>query len=101
MLRRTPLSHGYYRRSFPMRQLVLVLAVVAASLVATPAFAQRGGASVLVGWTFSDGVTGDSILAGDGNRYDRVDPKDSFKWGFDVGGYTSDNVQGGGGLGGR
>jgi len=41
-----------------MRQLVLVLAVVAASLVATPAFAQRGEASVLVGWTFSDGVTG-------------------------------------------
>ena len=76
-----------------MRQLVLVLAVVAASLVATPAFAQRGEASVLVGWTFSDGVTGDSILAGDGNRYDRVDPKDSFKWGFDVGAYTSDNVQ--------
>ena len=76
-----------------MRQMVLGLAVVAASLIATPALAQSGEASVLIGWTFSDGVSGDSILAGDGNRYDRVDPKDSFKWGFDVGAYTSDNVQ--------
>jgi len=78
-----------------MRQWVLVLAVIAASTIATPALAQdhRGEVSVLVGWTFSDGVSGDSILAGDGNRYDRVDPKDSFKWGFDVGAYASENLQ--------
>lgn len=38
--------------------------------------------SFMLGWTFSEGVTGDPILAGDGNIYDRIDPKDSFSWGF-------------------
>ena len=38
-----------------------------------------------MGWTFADGVSGDARLAGDGNLYDRVDPKDSFGWGIDIG----------------
>jgi opacity protein-like surface antigen len=78
-----------------MRQSAAILAMLTAFALTTPALAQdkRGEVSVLAGWTFSDGVSGDPILAGDGNRYDRVDPKDSFKWGFDVGVHTSDNVQ--------
>ena len=42
----------------------------------------RAEVSVTAGWTFSDGVTGDSILAANGQIYDRVDPKDSFNFGF-------------------
>lgn len=39
--------------------------------------------SVTYGWTFSDGVSGETtVLAPDGNLYDRIDPKDSSSWGF-------------------
>ena len=49
--------------------------------------------SFTLGWTFSDGVTGDPILAGDGNIYDQIDPKDAFSWGF-TGDYSiTDNFQ--------
>jgi len=52
-----------------------------------PAFAQSPHVEVsgFAGWTFSDGVSGNSIVAGDGNIYDRVDPKDSGSYGFSVG----------------
>lgn len=42
----------------------------------------RGEFSFHLGWTLSDGVSGDAVLAPDGNVYDRIDPKDSFSWGF-------------------
>src|SRR5262245_5915997 len=42
----------------------------------------RGEFSFTLGWTMSDGVSGDPILAPDGNVYDRIDPKDGFSWGF-------------------
>jgi len=78
-----------------MRKYVLAAMAVAASITATPALAQdkKAEVSVLAGWTFSDGVSGSSVLAGDGNVYDRIDPKDSFKCGFDVGVHASPNVQ--------
>ncbi|HEY7161157.1 MAG TPA: hypothetical protein VH815_07850, partial [Acidobacteriota bacterium] len=39
--------------------------------------------SLSYGWTFSDGVSGETtVLAPDGNLYDRIDPKDSSSWGF-------------------
>jgi hypothetical protein len=44
---------------------------------------QRLEFSFALGWTFSDGVSGETIVQGpDGNFYDRVDPKDSSSWGF-------------------
>jgi hypothetical protein len=54
---------------------------------AAPALAQevRGEVSALPGWALSEGVDGDPVLTGDGNVYDRVDPKDSFKWGLSGG----------------
>jgi hypothetical protein len=53
---------------------------------AVPAFAQvKGEVGIFAGWTFADGVSGDARLARDGNIYDRIDPKDSFGWGIDVG----------------
>jgi hypothetical protein len=49
--------------------------------------------SGLFGWTLSDGVTSDGVLAPDGNIYDAVDVKDSFSWGFDIGVNATDNIQ--------
>jgi hypothetical protein len=59
--------------------------VVLATLVwAAPALAQepKVEVSVLFGWTVSDGVSGDAVRTGDGEIYDRIDPKDSQKWGL-------------------
>ena len=68
---------------------------VAAMLVATgTASAQkRVEVSVLAGWTFSDGVDGDGILAGNGQIYDTIEPKDSFNWGFGIGFLVGDNAE--------
>ena len=49
--------------------------------------------SGIIGWTLADGVEGDARLAGDGNLYDRVDPKDSVNWGFIVGFNATDNLE--------
>jgi hypothetical protein len=38
-----------------------------------------------VGYTLSDGVSGDPVLAGDGNIYDRIDPKDSISFNVTLG----------------
>lgn len=63
---------------------VFGLMIVFALLAGTTAWAQsdpKAEVSFNLGWTFSDGVSGDNFLAPDGNVYDRVDPKDSFSWG--------------------
>jgi hypothetical protein len=61
-----------------------------------PAFAQgRVEASIYGGWNFSDGVSGDGILAANGNIYDRVDPKDSGSFGFSVGILLTENTEAG------
>jgi hypothetical protein len=59
---------------------------------AAPASAQepRVEVSVLGGWTLSEGVNSDPVVTGDGNVYDRIDPKDSFSWGLS-GGYFVNN----------
>jgi hypothetical protein len=67
-----------------------------ASLVVVPAaFAQEHKAEVSLnlGWAFSDGVSGTAIKALDGNTYDRIDPKDSFKWGLGVGIFVGENAE--------
>jgi hypothetical protein len=60
------------------------LVTLAALVWAVPASAQqpRGEISVLVGWSIADGVSGDPVVTGDGEIFDRIDPKDSFKWGL-------------------
>jgi hypothetical protein len=68
------------------------------ALAATPSWAQDhrvelGGSA---GWTFSDGVSGDAIRAGDGNLYNSIDPEDSFSYALDLGFFVNDNVQIGG-----
>ena len=73
-----------------------VLAVMVAVLVlsAGPAMAQgKVEISGLIGWTFSDGVTGSPYKAPDGNTYDAVDLKDSMNWGLMFGVMASDNLE--------
>jgi hypothetical protein len=72
------------------RAMMAVLAVVVS---VGPASAQKVEVSGLFGWTLSDGVEGDAVLAGDGNLYDTVDVKDSASWGFAVGFNATDNVE--------
>jgi hypothetical protein len=76
------------------RRIVIVAAAVILA-AAAPAFAQSPKVEVsgIFGWTFSDGVTGDGILAGDGNIYDEISAQDSFNWGFMVGVNATDNVE--------
>jgi opacity protein-like surface antigen len=68
--------------------------VALATMLATPAFAQdpRAEISVLLGWTFSDGVEGDAIATPSG-IFDRIDPKDSFKWGLGAGFNVTPNAE--------
>jgi opacity protein-like surface antigen len=62
--------------------------------VAAPGFAQANiEATVLGGWSFSDGVSGQSILASDGNLYNRLDPKDGSVFGLNFGWLFSDNAE--------
>ena len=69
--------------------IALVLACAAPALAQSP----RVEVTVLGGWTFSDGVSGDPTLSGDGNIYDRVDPKDSASFGVGVGILATDNAE--------
>jgi hypothetical protein len=75
------------------RSALIVAALIAAA--SAPTVAQSGGHVEVTGfggWVFSDGVEGNSIVAGDGNIYDRIDPKDSGSYGFSVGVMTTDHV---------
>jgi len=72
------------------------VAALAAALLAQPAFAQdkRVEIGASVGWTFADGVdTQTPVIGPDGHFYDRIDPKDSFKWGLNGGAYVTENVE--------
>ena len=76
-----------------MMKRVLGMVVMATFVMVGPAAAQRVEVSGLFGWSLSDGVDGDGVLAGDGNIYDEVDVKDSAAWGFAVGVNATDNVE--------
>ena len=68
-----------FKRGIVTTGLFLITGVV-------PAFAQRVEVSGFVGWSITDGVDSDPILAGDGNIYDTVEPDDAAIFGFTVGG---------------
>ncbi len=70
---------------------ILVLALA----LAVPAAAQQHKAEVTVnvGWIFSDGVTGDSIVGGDGNTYNRIEPKSSGGLNVTFGFLPSENTE--------
>jgi hypothetical protein len=72
--------------------LTILMLIVAAT---APTIAQSAGHAVVsgfAGWVFSDGVDGNAVVSGDGNVYDRVDPKDAFSYGFTVTVMATDHV---------
>jgi outer membrane protein W len=66
-----------------------------AVLAAAPALAQdpRVEIGASAGWTFSDGVTFSGVLAGDGNVYNAIEPKDSFSYNLTLGFFVNPNVE--------
>ena len=74
------------------RIALLVCALLPA--MAAPAAAQaRVEVSGFVGWALSDGVSGNAVLAPDGNIYDRLDPEDSVLYGFSAGYLVTPQVE--------
>jgi outer membrane protein W len=81
-----------------MSKAVACLVAVTGVLFSAPVLAQekRVEVSFLAVWTLSDGVTTvdeELVPALDGNLYNRLDPKDSFKWGFTAGFLLTENVE--------
>jgi opacity protein-like surface antigen len=63
--------------------------------MAAPAQAQdyRVELGGTAGWVFSDGVTFDGIIAGDGNLYNGIEPKDSFGYSLNLGYFVNDQTE--------
>jgi hypothetical protein len=76
----------------------VIVAVAFVTLVASAARAQdhKAEIGVVAGWTFSDGVTGAAVRAGDGNIYDSIGPKDAMSFGLDFGFFVNENIEVGG-----
>ncbi len=78
------------------QRLRSVLACMIGSLaVAASAHAQDPRVEIggTVGWTFSDGVTFDGVVADDGNIYNGIDPKDSFSYSLNLGFLVNENAE--------
>ncbi len=58
-----------------------------------PAFAQKVEVSGFVGWSLNDGVDGNAVLAGNGQIYDTIEPKDSAIYGFTVGALVGEGAE--------
>jgi outer membrane protein W len=64
--------------------------------IGTKAWAQEDQkieVSVNLGWTAADGVSGDHVLAADGNFYNAIDPKDAFSWSLTGEYFITDNIE--------
>jgi OprF membrane domain len=63
----------------------------------TSTFAQhRVEASAMFGWSFNDGVSStQTIIAMNGNAYNRIDPKDTGLWGLGIGLMLSEQTEAG------
>lgn len=75
------------------RKAILLALVAALAAPAARAQSSRIEISGNAGWTLSDGVSGDPVVAGDGNVYNRLDPKDAFSFGFTLGYFLSENAE--------
>ena len=62
---------------------------------AAPAFAQdpKVEVSTTLGWTISDGVTGDSVTVPGLGTFNSVDPKDALSWGLRVGFFVNEQAE--------
>jgi len=71
----------------------IAFAACALTLASAPAFAQKAEVGVTFGWVISDGVDFGSSVVAPGGVYTRVDPKDSFGWGIDLGFFVGPNAE--------
>jgi len=71
----------------------ITLAACALMLASAPAFAQKAEVGVTFGWVFSDGVDFGTNVVAPGGVYSRIDPKDSFGWGVDLGVFVTPQVE--------
>jgi Outer membrane protein beta-barrel domain len=71
----------------------IALMAGALMLASAPAFAQKGEVGIFAGWVFADGVSGNSVVVPSVGTFNRIDPKDSFGWGFDVGVFVGPNAE--------
>jgi hypothetical protein len=78
------------------RNALLAVAFVAAAGVSAQAQDHRVELAGTAGWTFSDGVSGGSVLVPGFGTFNRLDPKDAFSWGLRIGFLVSENVEVGG-----
>ena len=62
-------------------------------VMAASASAQRAEVSGTVGWTFSEGVSGNAVLVPGVGTFDRIDPKDAFSWGLRFGFFAGENSE--------
>jgi len=76
------------------RQVACVCATLG-WLAAAPAQAQDARVEIggSAGWTLSDGVTFDGVIAGDGNVYNSIEPKDSFSYNLHLGFLVNPNLE--------
>jgi len=80
-----------------MLRSVAVLTSFAALMAATAqAQDHRVEIGAVAGWTASDGVSGPGIIAGDGNAYNSIEPKDAFSYGVDIGFFLTEHWEIGG-----
>jgi hypothetical protein len=74
----------------------IVVAAFIMMMATLPAFAQEPKAEVgvTIGWVFADGVsTTNNIVVPGVGTFNRIDPKDSFGWGIDVGFFVGPNAE--------
>jgi hypothetical protein len=76
----------------------VLVALSFVALAASASWAQEHRVEIVGsgGWTLSDGVTGDGVLAGDGGVYNSIDPKDAVSYSLELGFLVSENFEIGG-----
>ena len=78
-----------------MLKRTFVAAFILALVTAAPAFAEDPKAEVGVtfGWSYADGVSGNTYVVPGVGTFSRIDPKDSFMWGIDIGFFIGPNAE--------
>jgi outer membrane protein W len=76
-----------------IRKTILTTAAVALVAVTASAQDSRVELSATAGWTFSDGVSGDSVTVPGVGSFNRIDPKDAFSWGARLGFLLNENSE--------
>ena len=74
-----------------LKRIIVMASLV--SLAAAPAIAQKAEVGVTFGWVYADGVSGNTYIVPGVGSFSRVDPKDSFGWGIDLGFFVGPNAE--------